>query len=133
MTQMSAGRSRPPIPDSRRRARSDPRQAPDGLVYEAVERAKVGDMSALHFLYVRFADNVCADVRSIVRDLHAAEDMTQVVFANLTKAIQKYDGGDVSFAAWIIRTARNTACARDAAGAGEARRDAEGRPREDPL
>jgi RNA polymerase sigma-70 factor (ECF subfamily) len=128
---MSAARSRPPIPDSRRLARSDPRQAPDGLVYEAVARAKEGDMSALHFLYVRFADNVCADVRSIVRDPHAAEDMTQVVFANLTKAIQKYERGDVPFAAWIIRTARNAARTRDAAG--EARRDAEARTREYPL
>jgi RNA polymerase sigma-70 factor, ECF subfamily len=128
---MSAARSRPPIPDSRRLARSDPRQASDGLVYEAVARAKEGDMSALHFLYVRFADNVCADVRSIVRDPHAAEDMTQVVFANLTKAIQTYERADVPFAAWIIRTARNAARARVAAG--EVRRDAEARPREYPL
>lgn len=130
---MSAARSRPPIPHFRRLARSDPRQAPDGLVYEAVARAKEGDMSALHFLYVRFADDVCADVRSIVRDPHAAEDVTRVVFANLTKAIQTYGGGDVSFAAWIIRTARDAARARDAAGAGEARRDAEARTREYPL
>jgi RNA polymerase sigma-70 factor, ECF subfamily len=90
-------------------AGSDPRRAPDELVYEAVAGAKQGDMSALHFLYVRFADDVCAYVRSIVRDAHAAEDITQNVFAKLIKAIHKYERRDVPFAAWIIRVARNMA------------------------
>jgi DNA-directed RNA polymerase specialized sigma24 family protein len=125
MTHVSATRPRPPIPDSRPLARSYPREASDELVNEAVARAKEGDMSALHFLYVRFADNVCADVRSIVRDPHTAEDMTQLVFANLTKAIQEYERGDVPFAAWITRTARDVARTRDAAG--------EARSREYPL
>jgi RNA polymerase sigma-70 factor (ECF subfamily) len=97
------------LPASGRLTRSDPRQAPDALVYEAVARAKEGDMSALHFLYVRFADDVCAYVRSIVRDPHAAEDITQIVFAKLMKAIHKYERRDVPFAAWIIRVARNVA------------------------
>jgi RNA polymerase sigma-70 factor, ECF subfamily len=99
----------PASPASGRFARSDPRRAPDGLVYEAVARAKEGDMSALHFLYVRFADDVCAYVRSIVRDPHAAEDVTQIVFTKLMKAIRKYERRDVPFAAWIIRVARNVA------------------------
>ena len=85
------------------------REAPDSLVYEAVAGAKQGDMGALHFLYVRFADDVCAYVRSIVRDAHAAEDITQNVFAKLIKAIHKYERRDVPFAAWIIRVARNMA------------------------
>ena len=109
MTQMSPAGSRPAISASGWLARPDPRQAPDELVYEAVARAKEGDMSALHFLYVRFADDVCAYVRSIVRDPHAAEDITQVVFTKLMKAIQKYERRDVPFAAWIIRVARNVA------------------------
>jgi RNA polymerase sigma-70 factor (ECF subfamily) len=66
-------------------------------------------MNALHFLYVRFADDVCAYVRSIVRDPHTAEDITQAVFAKLMKAIHKYERRDVPFAAWIIRVARNVA------------------------
>jgi RNA polymerase sigma-70 factor, ECF subfamily len=94
---------------SRRLARTDPRNAPDDLVYHAVARAKEGDMNALHFLYVRFADDVCSYVRSIVRDPHAAEDITQVVFAKMMKGIQKYERRDVPFAAWIIRVARNVA------------------------
>jgi len=83
---------------------SDPR-----LVSRAVARAKEGDMSALHFLYVRFADDVCGYVRSIVRDSHEAEDITQNVFARLMTAIHKYEPRDVPFAAWILRVARNSA------------------------
>src|ERR671925_1669707 len=109
MTHMSAQRSRPESPDSRRLARTDTGQANDDLVCEAVARAKQGDTSALHFLYVRFADDVCTYARSIVRDPHAAEDITQVVFTKLMKAIQKYERRDVPFAAWIIRVARNVA------------------------
>jgi RNA polymerase sigma-70 factor, ECF subfamily len=97
------------MPASPRLARHDPRKAPDNLVYHAVARAKEGDMNALHFLYVRFADDVCAYVRSIVRDPHTAEDITQAVFAKLMKAIHRYERRDVPFAAWIIRVARNVA------------------------
>jgi RNA polymerase sigma-70 factor (ECF subfamily) len=107
MTRTSTARST--LPASERFVRSDASQAPDALVYEAVARAKEGDMSALHFLYVRFADDVCAYVRSIVRDQHAAEDITQNVFAKLIKSIAKYERRDVPFAAWIIRVARNMA------------------------
>jgi RNA polymerase sigma-70 factor, ECF subfamily len=101
--------ARQSLPRSARFVRSDPREAPDELVYAAVAAAKAGDMSALHFLYVRFADDVCAYVRSIVRDPHAAEDITQTLFAKLMKAIHRYERRDVPFAAWIIRVARNVA------------------------
>ena len=107
MTRTSTARQTSPA--SARFVRSDAREAPDELVYEAVAAAKAGDMSALHFLYVRFADDVCAYVRSIVRDPHAAEDITQNVFAKLMKAIHKYERRNVPFAAWIIRVARNMA------------------------
>jgi RNA polymerase sigma-70 factor (ECF subfamily) len=97
------------ILDSGRLAGTNAREAPDDLVYTAVARAKEGDMNALRFLYVRFADDVCAYVRSIVRDPHTAEDVTQMVFAKLMKAILKYERRDVPFAAWIIRVSRNVA------------------------
>jgi RNA polymerase sigma-70 factor, ECF subfamily len=106
---MSAQRSRPEIPDSRRLARTDTDQATDDLVCEAVAHAEEGDMSALHFLYVRFADDVCAYAQRIVRDPRAAEDVTQVVFAKLMKAILRYERRDAAFAAWLIRVMRNVA------------------------
>lgn len=79
------------------------------LVLKAVARAKEGDTSALQFLYVRFADDVCGYVGSIIQDSYAAEDITQNVFAKLPSAIQKYEPRDVPFTAWILRVARNAA------------------------
>ncbi|MGE5636983.1 MAG: RNA polymerase sigma factor, partial [Nocardioidaceae bacterium] len=66
-------------------------------------------MSALQFLYVRYADDVSRYVQSIVRELHAAEDITQDVFAKLMEAIARYEQRDVPFKAWILRVARNAA------------------------
>jgi RNA polymerase sigma-70 factor (ECF subfamily) len=79
------------------------------LVRRAVARAKAGDTGALHFLYVRFADDVCSYVRGIVRDSHEAEDVTQNVFAKLMTAIHRYEEREVPFAAWISTVARNLA------------------------
>jgi RNA polymerase sigma-70 factor, ECF subfamily len=79
------------------------------LVLQAITRAKAGDQEAVRFLYVRYADNVYGYVRSIVRDHHEAEDVTQHVFAKLMTALPKYEPRDVPFAAWILRVARNVA------------------------
>jgi RNA polymerase sigma-70 factor (ECF subfamily) len=79
------------------------------LVQEAVGRAKQGDMEALHFLYVSYAQDVQRFVNSLVHDHHEAEDITQNVFAKLIKAIGKYEQRDVPFTAWILRVARNAA------------------------
>jgi RNA polymerase sigma-70 factor (ECF subfamily) len=57
------------------------------LLAKAIACAKAGDVSALHFLYVRYADDVQGYVRSIVRDRHEAEDITQDVFARLITAL----------------------------------------------
>ena len=54
-------------------------------------RAKEGDRDALQFLYVRYSNNIYGYVRSIVRDDHEAEDVTQHVFAKLMTTIVKYD------------------------------------------
>jgi RNA polymerase sigma-70 factor, ECF subfamily len=55
----------------------------------AVARAKAGDTEALRYLYIRYSDNVFQYVRSIVRDHHAAEDVTQHVFAKLMTSITR--------------------------------------------
>jgi RNA polymerase sigma-70 factor, ECF subfamily len=75
----------------------------------AVARAKTGDLEAVRFLYVVFANNIYGYVRSIVRDDHEAEDITQHVFAKLITAVAKYDERGVAFAAWLLRLARNVA------------------------
>jgi len=79
------------------------------LVREAVTRAKAGDSEGLHYLYVRYADDVLRYVTGFIRDHHEAEDITQNVFAKLMTAINKYEERAVPFDAWILRVARNAA------------------------
>src|SRR3954454_9196731 len=79
------------------------------LVGRAVARAKEGGSEAIRFLYIRYADNVYGYVRSIVRDDHEAEDVTQHVFAKLLTVIVKYEERSLPFLAWVLRVARNTA------------------------
>lgn len=75
----------------------------------AVARAKEGDREALRFLYVVYVHNIYGYVRSLVRDDHEAEDVTQHVFAKLMTAVAKYDDRGVPFFAWLLRLARNAA------------------------
>jgi RNA polymerase sigma-70 factor (ECF subfamily) len=79
------------------------------LTQQAVARAKAGDSDGLHFLYVRYHDDVLRYVASFVHDHHEAEDITQNVFAKLMTAIKKYEQREVPFEAWILRVARNAA------------------------
>jgi RNA polymerase sigma-70 factor (ECF subfamily) len=90
------------------RAELDDRD-PRGLTAHAVCRAQQRDGEALHYLYVRFADNVFAYVRSIVHDDYDAEDVTQQVFAKLITVIGKYEQRSTPFSAWILRVAHNVA------------------------
>jgi len=75
----------------------------------AVARAKEGDREAMRFLYITYSHNIYGYVRSIVRDDHEAEDITQHVFAKLMTTLVKYDDRGVPFFAWLIRLARNVA------------------------
>jgi RNA polymerase sigma-70 factor, ECF subfamily len=88
---------------------TDPDPRPDGRLGIAITRAQAGDMNALHFLYVRYADDVYGYINSIVRDPHEAEDLTQDVFVKLVPAIKRYEQRAVPFAGWLLRVARNAA------------------------
>jgi RNA polymerase sigma-70 factor (ECF subfamily) len=92
---------------SKRNLESEPQAL--RIVGQAVARAKEGDKEAVRFLYLQYADNVYGYVRSIVRDEHEAEDVTQHVFAKLMTVIGKYEPREVAFSAWILRVARNVA------------------------
>jgi RNA polymerase sigma-70 factor (ECF subfamily) len=101
--------SRPARDAGRGPRADDPGARNSRLVASAIRRAQQGDRDALGFLYACYADNVHGYVRSIVRDHHEAEDITQHVFAKLIKVIGKYEEQDVPFFAWILRVARNAA------------------------
>ncbi|MBV9195355.1 MAG: sigma-70 family RNA polymerase sigma factor [Solirubrobacterales bacterium] len=75
----------------------------------AVARAKEGDQEAIRYLYVTYSHNIYGYVRSIVRDDHEAEDVTQHVFAKLMTTLVRYDDRGVPFFAWLLRLARNAA------------------------
>lgn len=66
-------------------------------------------MQALNFLYLRHADEILRFVKSLVRDHHEAEDITQNVFIKLMRVIGKYEPREVPFSAWIRKVARNVA------------------------
>jgi RNA polymerase sigma-70 factor, ECF subfamily len=89
---------------------ADPHPTDNGyFLGRAIARAKQGDTDALHFLYVRYADDVYGVANSIVGDSYAAEDITQNVFGRLMTAIQRYQQRNVPFAAWLLRVTRNAA------------------------
>jgi RNA polymerase sigma-70 factor (ECF subfamily) len=80
-----------------------------GELAGAIARAKAGDREAVRYLYLRFADNVYGYARSIVRDEHEAEDVTQQVFARLMTALVRYEQRAVPFSAWLLRITHNAA------------------------
>jgi RNA polymerase sigma-70 factor (ECF subfamily) len=80
-----------------------------GELDAAVERARSGDHEAIRYLYLRFAGNVYGYVRSIVREEHDAEDVTQQVFARVLPALRSYEPRGVPFVSWLLRIAQHAA------------------------
>jgi RNA polymerase sigma-70 factor, ECF subfamily len=74
-----------------------------------VARAQAGDRDALRVLYLRHSEAVYRYVRTIVRDDHEAEDVTQQVFAKLLTALPAYEPQSAPFSAWLRRVAHNVA------------------------
>ena len=91
------------------RTRSRSRVKEDALIHAAVKRARDGDDDALRLLYLRYAGNVFSYVRSIIPDEYEAEDITQTVFARLSRRLQRYEPRRVPFGAWITTVAHNAA------------------------
>ncbi len=77
--------------------------------HRAIVALKAGHADALHYLYVRYHEDVIKVIRGIVRDHHETEDIAQSVFAKLPRVISRYERREVPFAAWISRVARNAA------------------------
>lgn len=89
-----------------RKTQLDEDRAPGELAH-VISRAQAGDSAAFRYLYLRFADNVYGYARSIVRDEHEAEDVTQQVFARVMTAIGRYEQRSVPFSSWILRITHN--------------------------
>ena len=91
-----------------RKQKLDEDRSPQELA-RVIVRAKQGDQDALRYLYLRFADNVYGYARSIVRDEHEAEDVTQQVFTRLMSSIARYEQRSVPFSSWLLRITHNMA------------------------
>lgn len=91
-----------------RKAKMDSDRRP-GELDDMVARARTGDRDALQYLYLRFAGNIYGYARSIVRNEHEAEDITQQVFVRLITAVRTYEPRGVPFSAWLMRIAHNAA------------------------
>jgi RNA polymerase sigma-70 factor (ECF subfamily) len=91
-----------------RKAKLD-RDLRPGELASALERARDGDSEAIRYLYLRFSGNVYGYVRSMLRDEHDAEDVTQQVFARVLPALAAYEQRGVPFSSWLLRIAHNTA------------------------
>lgn len=76
---------------------------------DAVRRAKVGDEHAIRLLYLRYRNSIHSYARSIVRDEHEAEDITQLVFARLLTSLPTYEPRTVPLKGWLVRVAHNAA------------------------
>ena len=91
-----------------RKEKLDADRSPQELA-RVIMRAKQGDQDAIRYLYLRFADNVYGYARSIVRDEHEAEDVTQQVFTRLMGSIDRYEQRSVPFSSWLLRITHNMA------------------------
>jgi RNA polymerase sigma-70 factor (ECF subfamily) len=91
-----------------RKQKLDQDRSPQELA-RVIARAKQGHDDAIRYLYLRFADNVYGYARSIVRDEHEAEDVTQQVFTRLMSSIARYEQRSVPFSSWLLRITHNMA------------------------
>jgi RNA polymerase sigma-70 factor (ECF subfamily) len=77
-----------------------------------IERARALDNHALGLLYERYLPVIYRFIYLRVGDTHVAEDVTSDVFLSVVAHIQQVHASDeLTFAAWILRIARNAVIA----------------------
>ena len=89
---------------SARHAASD-----NGQIRGLVERAQVGDRSALEELYLIHFDRVYSYLHMSVGSRHDAEDLTTQTFVKMLESIGRFRWQSVPFSAWLFRIAHNLA------------------------
>ena len=89
---------------SARHAASD-----SGRIRDLVERAQLGDRSALEELYLIHFDRIYSYLHMSVGSRHDAEDLTTQTFVKMLESIGRFRWRSVPFSAWLFRIAHNLA------------------------
>ncbi|HEV2902020.1 MAG TPA: sigma-70 family RNA polymerase sigma factor [Gaiellaceae bacterium] len=87
-----------------RRAAND-----NGRIRDLVERAQLGDRSALEELYLIHFDRIYSYLHMSVGSRHDAEDLTTQTFVKMLESIGRFRWRSVPFSAWLFRIAHNLA------------------------
>ena len=74
--------------------------------------AATGDQAAFALLYTMFSARVFGMARTVIRDPHLAEDITQDVFTEIWRTAPQFDPVKGPAAQWILRLARSRAIDR---------------------
>jgi RNA polymerase sigma-70 factor, ECF subfamily len=81
----------------------------NGQIRDLVERAQLGDRSALEELYLIHFDRIYSYLHMSVGSRHDAEDLTTQTFVKMLESIGRFRWRSVPFSAWLFRIAHNLA------------------------
>ena len=81
----------------------------NGRIRDLVERAQLGDRSALEELYLIHFDRIYSYLHMSVGSRHDAEDLTTQTFVKMLESIGRFRWRSVPFSAWLFRIAHNLA------------------------
>ena len=81
--------------------------ADEAAVADLVEQARAGDAAAFGALYDHFIARLYRFVFYRVHSTQEAEDLTEEIFMKVWRGLPKYSPGQIPFAAWLFRVARN--------------------------
>jgi RNA polymerase sigma-70 factor (ECF subfamily) len=101
-------------------------RAREAALAALVARAAEGDQRALAALYDETSALVYALALRILRDQHAAEDVTMDVYTQVYRQVSSYDASRGTPSAWLVTLTRSRAIDR-------LRQEAQRRAREEPL
>jgi RNA polymerase sigma-70 factor, ECF subfamily len=80
--------------------------------WSLLERVTRKDEAALSELYDRYSGLVYSEVKRILRDSGAAEEILQDLFYQVWRTSERFDAGRGSFAGWVLVAARNRAISK---------------------
>jgi RNA polymerase sigma-70 factor, ECF subfamily len=86
-----------------------PAASDKGQIRDLVERAQLGDRSALEELYLIHFDRIYSYLHMSVGSRHDAEDLTTQTFVKMLESIGRFRWRSVPFSAWLFRIAHNLA------------------------